>query len=282
MASIWKGSLSFGLVSIPVELKSAVRPEHVSFRLLHKKDLTPVKYERYTASGEGPLPWSEIVKGYEYEKGRYVVLSDEDFRAASLGKSAAIDILDFVEQEAIDPRYFETPYYLVPSKGGDKPYALLREAIRSTGVIGIGKIVMRNTQHLVAIKAMGDALVLEIMRFATELVDPAEYRFPSATEVRPQELKMAEQLVHNLAADFEPEKYTDEYRANLMRIIKAKTQGKKVPGSPASRHVAQDDKVVDLMSRLRESLAEQGAKPKRGKTGRKTTRKTAHRARRSA
>src|SRR5579875_2549449 len=202
MASIWKGSLSFGLVSIPVELKSAVRPEHVSFRLLYKKDLTPVKYERYTSKGEGPLPWSDIVKGYEIEKGHYVVLTDEDFRAAALGKSSSIDILDFVEQGAIDPRYFETPYYLVPSKGGDKPYALLREAIRATGVVGIGKIVMRNTQHLVAIKAIDDALVLEIMRFATELVDEADYRFPSASEVRPQELKMAEQLVHNLAADF--------------------------------------------------------------------------------
>lgn len=280
MASIWKGSLSFGLVSIPVELKTAVRAEHVSFRLLYKKDLTPVKYERYTAKGEGPLPWSEIVKGFETEKGHYVVLTEEDFRAAALGKSSSIDILDFVEQEAIDPRYFETPYYLVPSKGGDKPYALLREAIRNTGVIGIGKIVMRNTQHLVAIKAMGDALVLEIMRFATELVDVTDYRFPDGDEVRPQELKMAEQLVHNLAADFEPEKYTDEYRANLMRIIKAKSQGKKITGATSSKSVAQDDKVVDLMARLRESLAEQGANGTKGAKGTKrskTTRKTAHR-----
>ena len=277
MASIWKGSLSFGLVSIPVELKSAVRAEHVSFRLLYKKDLTPVKYERYTAKGEGPLAWSDIVKGFEIEKGHYVVLTEDDFRAAALGKSSSIDILDFVEQGAIDPRYFETPYYLVPSKGGDKPYALLREAIRNTGVIGIGKIVMRNTQHLVAIKAMGDALVLEIMRFATELVDVDDYRFPGGGDVRPQELKMAEQLVHNLAADFEPEKYTDEYRANLMRIIKAKSNGKKLPTGGTSKRVAQDDKVVDLMSRLRESLAEQGSKPKR-KTARKTTAHRAHRA----
>lgn len=270
MASIWKGSLSFGLVSIPVELKTAVRAEHVSFRLLHKKDLTPVKYERFTSKGDGPLPWSEIVKGFEYEKGHYVVLGEEDFRAAALGKSSSIDILDFVEQDEIDPRYFETPYYLVPAKGGDKPYALLREAIRNTGVIGIGKIVMRNTQHLVAIKAMGDALVLEIMRFATELVDADDYRFPPANEVRPQELKMAEQLVHNLAGDFEPEKYTDEYRANLMKIIRAKMHGKKLPAGTPTRRTAGDDKVVDLMARLRESLAEK--KPKPAKTRRKTTR----------
>lgn len=274
MASIWKGSLSFGLVSIPVELKTAVRAEHVSFRLLHKKDLTPVKYERFTSKGEGPLPWNEIVKGYEYEKGHYVVLTEEDFRAAALGKSSAIDILDFVEQDEIDPRFFETPYYLVPSKGGDKPYALLREAIRNTGVIGIGKIVMRNTQHLVAIKAMGDALVLEIMRFATELVDADEFHFPPAGEVRPQELKMAEQLVHNLASDFEPEKYTDEYRANLMKIIRAKMNGKKLPAGAPARRAAGDDKVVDLMARLRESLETKKAKPaaKTTKARRKTTR----------
>lgn len=271
MASIWKGSLSFGLVSIPVELKTAVRAEHVSFRLLHKKDLTPVKYERFTSKGDGPLPWNEIVKGYEYEKGHYVVLTEEDFRAAALGKSSAIDILDFVEQDEIDPRFFETPYYLVPSKGGDKPYALLREAIRNTGVIGIGKIVMRNTQHLVAIKAMGDALVLEIMRFATELVDADEFHFPPAGEVRPQELKMAEQLVHNLASDFEPEKYTDEYRANLMKIIRAKMNGKKLPAGAPTRRTAGDDKVVDLMARLRESLAEKKPKPA-AKARRKTTR----------
>lgn len=280
MASIWKGSLSFGLVSIPVELKTAVRAEHVSFRLLHKKDLTPVKYERYTAKGEGPLAWSDIVKGYEIEKGHYVVLTDEDFRAAALGKSSSIDILDFVEQDAIDPRYFETPYYLVPSKGGDKPYALLREAIRTTGVVGIGKIVMRNTQHLVAIKVIDDALVLEIMRFATELVDEDDYKFPSASEVRPQELKMAEQLVHNLASDFEPEKYTDEYRANLMRIIKAKSHGKKLPAAGTSKSAAKDDKVVDLMARLRESLAEKGTNgAKRAKSARKTTATRAHRSR---
>lgn len=261
MASIWKGALSFGLVNIPVELKTAVRAEHVSFRMLYKKDLGPVKFERFSSAGEGPLKWDDIVKGYEYEKGQYLIMSDEDFRAAALGKSSSIEILDFVPQAEIDPRYFETPYYLVPTKGGEKPYALLREAIRNTGVVGIGKIVMRNTQHLVGIKAMGDALVLEIMRFATELLDVDDYHFPAAGEVRPQELQMAEQLVHNLASDFDPEKYTDEYRANLMNIIRAKIQGKKIKSGGTTRQSAKDDKVVDLMDRLRESLKEQ--KPKR-------------------
>ena len=149
MAAIWKGSLTFGLVNIPVELKTAVRADHISFRLLHEKDLSPVKYERICQTEEEPVPWNEIVKGYEYEKGKFVVLTDADFKAAALEHSKTIDILDFVKEAEIDPRYFETPYYLVPGKGGDKPYALLREAIRQTGSVGIGKIIIRQTQHLV-------------------------------------------------------------------------------------------------------------------------------------
>jgi len=171
MAAIWKGSLTFGLVNIPVELKTAIRADHISFRLLHQEDLSPVKYERVCQADGEPVPWSEIVKGYEYEKGRFVVLTDADFKAAALEQSKTIDILDFVKEDEIDPRFFETPYYLVPGKGGDKPYALLREAIRNTGSVGIGKIIIRQTQHLAAVKVVGDALVLEIMRFANELVD---------------------------------------------------------------------------------------------------------------
>jgi DNA end-binding protein Ku len=275
MASVWKGSLSFGLVSIPVELRPAVRKDHVSFRLLYKKDMTPVKYERFSSKGEGPLAWKDIVKGFEVEKGEYVVLTDEDFREAALGKSTSIEILDFVEQSEIDPRYFETPYYLTPTKGGEKPYALLRAAIQNTNVVGIGKIVMRNTQHLVGIKATGEALMLEIMRFQNELVETSELHFPKGTEVRPQELHMAEQLVHNLAAEFDPEKYTDEYRANLMKLIRAKMSGKKLKGARATTETVQDDKVVDLMSRLRQSLAE--GKPRKSAGAAKTRKKTAAR-----
>jgi DNA end-binding protein Ku len=283
MASVWKGSLSFGLVSIPVELRPAVRQEHVSFRLLYKKDLSPVKYERFSSTGEGPLAWADIVKGYEVEKGKYVVLTDADFREAALGKSSSIEILDFVEQEEIDPRYFETPYYLTPTKGGEKPYALLRAAISSTNVVGIGKIVMRSTQHLVGIKASGDALMLEIMRFQNEIVPVEDFHFPEASEVRPQELQMAEQLVHNLAAEFDPAKYTDEYRANLMKLIKAKMHGKKLKGARAEEVTGHDDKVVDLMARLRESLAEGKPRKTASKSRRKTsTRKPARSASRTA
>lgn len=259
MAAIWKGSLTFGLVNIPVELKTAVRADHISFRLLHEEDLSPVKYERVcTADGE-TVPWNEIVKGYEYEKGKFVVLTDEDFKTAALEQSRTIDILDFVKQDEIDPRYFETPYYLVPTKGGEKPYALLREAIRSTGSVGIGKIIIRQTQHLAGVKVIGDALVLEIMRFANELVDAAEFNFPARDAVRPQELQMAEQLVGNLAAPFDPTRYTDDYRSNLMKVIKAKMKGKKAKLEEPEVET-EDSGVLDLMSRLRASLEEGSGK----------------------
>jgi DNA end-binding protein Ku len=242
-----------------VELKTAVRGDHISFRLLHKEDLSPVKYERVCSADGETVPWNEIVKGYEYEKGKFVVLTDEDFKAAALEHSKTIDILDFVKEDEIDPRYFETPYYLVPSKGGEKPYALLREAIRQTGSVGIGKIIIRQTQHLAGVKVVGDALVLEIMRFANELVEAKEFNFPDRSAVRPQELQMAEQLVANLAEPFDPSRYTDDYRANLMKVIKAKMKGKKVKLEEREGE-AQDSGVLDLMSRLRASLEEGSGK----------------------
>jgi DNA end-binding protein Ku len=259
MAAIWKGSLTFGLVNIPVELKTAVRADHISFRLLHEPDLSPVKYERICQAEGEPVPWTEIVKGYEYEKGKFVVITDEDFKSAALEQSKTIDILDFVKQDEIDPRFFETPYYLVPAKGGEKPYALLREAIRQTGSVGIGKIIIRQTQHLAGVKVIGEALVLEIMRFANELIDASEFNFPSREAVRPQELQMAEQLVANLAEPFDPTRYTDEYRANLMRVIKAKMKGKK-PKLEEPEAETPDSGVLDLMSRLRASLEEGAGK----------------------
>ena len=258
MASIWKGTLSFGLVTVPVELRSAVRADSISFRLLHADDLAPVKFERVCSTDGEVVPWNEIVKGYEYAKGKFVVLTDEDFKAAALESSRTLEILDFVRADEIDPRFFEQPYYLVPSKGGEKAYALLREALRRTDSVGIGKITIRQAQHLVAVRPVGEALVLDLMRFAGELVDTGEYNFPSAENVRAQELQMAEQLIANLTERFDPEKYTDDYRANLMKIIRAKMKGKKVRLEEPEPEPA-DTKIVDLMARLRESL-EQGSK----------------------
>jgi DNA end-binding protein Ku len=281
MAAIWKGSVSFGLVNIPVELRTAVRADHISFRLLHKEDLSPVKYERVCAADGETVPWNEIVKGYEYEKGKYVVMTDQDFKAAAIEGSKTIDILDFVKEEEIDPRYFETPYYLVPAKGAEKSYALLREAIRSTEAVGIGKVIIRQTQHLAGIKVIGDALVLEIMRFSNELVSADEYDFPARDKVKPQELKMAEQLIDNLAEPFDPGKYTDDYRSNLMKIIKAKMKGKKI--KLEAKEAAPDTGVLDLMSKLRASLEQGSAKKpakkrstaRRSGSSRTTKRKTA-------
>jgi DNA end-binding protein Ku len=203
------------------------------------------------------------VKGYEYSKGKFVVLDDEDFKAAAIESSKTIEIQDFVKSEEIDPRYFESPYYLLPQKGGEKAYALLREAIRKTGMVGIGMVTMRtNAQHLVAIKVIEDAMVMEIMRYADELVDTSSFTFPPADNVRPAELQMAEQLVATLADTFQPEKFSDTYRDNLMRIIEAKKKGKKIeveePEEPEPTN------VLDLMTRLQESLT-QGKKKKKGK-----------------
>jgi DNA end-binding protein Ku len=258
MASIWKGSLSFGLVNIPVEVRTAIQGDHISFRMLHEDDLSPIKYERVSASTGEPVPWNEIVKGYEYDKGKFVIITDEDFKTAAVESSKTLEIVDFVKESEIDPRYFETPYFLVPSKGGEKAYALLREAIRKTGSVGIGKIIIRQKQHLAGIKVVGEALVLEIMRFANELIDTDTLHLPDASLVRPQELQMAEQLVNSLAEPFDPTKYTDEYRANLMRVIHAKMKGKKLTLKPEPE-AERDTQVIDLMTRLRESL-DQGKK----------------------
>src|SRR5687768_17533144 len=265
MATIWKGAITFGLVNIPVELRPAVRTDRLSFRMLHGEDMAPVKFERVCSADGEPVPWSEIVKGYEYAKGKFVVMTPEDFEQAKLEKSKSIDIIDFAKDEEIDPRFFDTPYYLLPTKGGEKAYALLREAIRRCGTVGIGKIIVRDKQHLAGIKVVGVALVLETMRFADELVDVKELSFPASDIVRPQELEMAEQLVSNLAEPFDPSRYTDDYRTNLMRIIKAKMKGKKVK-LEAEDEGPTDPKVIDLMSRLRESLEQGRAKTSGAKT----------------
>jgi DNA end-binding protein Ku len=241
-------------VNIPVQLHTAVRSkEKIHFRLLRKDDNSPIRYERVAQKDEEPVAWKDIVKGYEYSKGKFVVLDDEDFEAAAIDSAKTIEILDFVDNEEIDPRYFETPYYVTPAKGGDKPYALLREAIKQTGKIGIGKITMRtNSLHLAGVKAVEDAIVLEIMRFGDELVDTSEFKFPSDAGVRPQELQMATQLIDNLSSEFDPSKYTDDYHDNLMKIIKAKMKGKKIEVPEAE--APESTQVVDLIARLQESL----------------------------
>src|SRR5262245_57816521 len=185
--AIWKGSISFGLVNIPIEFHTAVRNHRPKFRMLHAKDRSPVRFERVCIRDGKPLAWEDLVKGYEYQKGRFVVLTKEDFQTAALNKTRTVDIVDFVKADEIDDRYFETPYYLVPAKGGERAYALLREAIRESGRIGIAKFILRDAQHLAAVEVIGNALVLSVMRFSDELVEAGSFTFPSADGVRARE-----------------------------------------------------------------------------------------------
>ncbi len=256
--AMWKGSIAFGLVNIPIELYSAVRDHRPKFRLLHAKDESPVHYERICQREGKAVGWEDLVKGYEYEKGQFVVLTKDDFKTAAVEKTKTIDILDFVDPKDVDERYFETPYYLQPGKGSDRAYGLLREAIEKSGKIGIAKIILRDAQHLAAVETIGDAIVLTMMRFADELADLEDFRFPKAEGIRPGEMNMALQLIDSLSAKWEPEKYTDEYRDNLMRVIQAKLKGKKP--RLTERETPQQAEVVDLMERLRASLEGKGGK----------------------
>ena len=277
MASIWKGALAFGLVNIPVELKPAVRSaEKLAFRQLDKKHHKPIKMERVSTVDGKTVDWDDIEKGYEISKGKFVIVDDADFKAAAVQMSRVLEMTDFVPAQSIDPRFFDTPYFLVPQKGGEKAYVLFRDALEETGKVGIGTFALRQKQHLAAVKPMGNALVLELMRFDEELVDPGELNFPTASEakVRPQERTMAMQLIENLAEEFDPSKYKDEYQDKLKAIIKAKAKGKPLPVEDDDDR--EDTKVVDLVARLQESLAASKS-PKRGakKPAKKSAKKSA-------
>jgi len=251
--ALWKGSLAFGLVNVPVELHTAVRDSRPRFRMLHRQDESPIEYQRVCRRDGKPVAWEDLVKGYEYAKGQFVVLTKDDFETAALEKSRTIEILEFVNGEDIDDRYFEQPYYLAPAKGAERAYAVLRESLRESGQIGVSRFIMRETQHLAALEVSGDALVLTMMRFAEELVDTAPLNLPSKSLVRENELKMAAQLVGSLSGEWHPEKYKDEYRENLMRVIEAKLKGKRPKLEAEAAGPGRAD-VVDLMERLRKSL----------------------------
>src|SRR5688572_28430667 len=256
--AIWKGSISFGLVTIPVELHTAVRDHRPKCRMLHARDKSPVRYERVCLREGKPVAWEDLVKGFEYEKGQFIVLTKEDLKAAALNKDKAIDIMDFVKGEEIDDRYFATPYYLTPQKGGQHAYALLREALKESGRVGIAKIIIREAQNLAAVEVIGNALVLTALRYADQLVDTAPLEFPGSEKVRKAELDMAKMLVESLAAEWDPSKYTDDYRENVMKLIKARMKGER-PKLPAAAE-APEGNVVDLMERLRQSLERQGGR----------------------
>jgi len=260
--AIWKGSISFGLVNIPIALYPATRREELKFRLLRKSDFSPVNYKRVAEKDGKEVPWDQIVKGYEYEKGKYVVLKDEDFPRVDLEATQTVDIQDFVNQDEIDPMFFYKPYYLESQKGGDRAYALLRDALKDSGKVGIAKVVIKTRQYLAGVKPENGALVLELMHFADELADPQKLHVPKKTEVGKREMNMAKSLIDSMSSKWNPEKYHDEYREALMEVIEEKVEagGKEIEEKP--RKAPKPTKVIDLVSVLQKSLEQTGAKEK--------------------
>src|SRR5437667_1336993 len=260
--AIWKGSISFGLVNIPIALYPATRREELKFRLLRRSDLSPVNYMRVAEKDGKEVSWDEIVKGYEYEKGKYVVLKNEDFQRVDLEATQTVDIQDFVDQEDIDPMYFYKPYYLEPQKGGDKAYVLLHEALADGKKVGIAKVVIKTRQYLAGVKALNGALVLELMHFADELSDSKKLQVPKKIEIGKRERGMAQALVESMSAKWDPEKYHDDYRKALMEVIEEKVEagGKEIEEKP--KKAPKPTKVIDLVSVLQKSLEETGAKKK--------------------
>src|SRR5213079_998964 len=262
MRAIWKGSISFGLVNIPIALYPATRREEFTFRLLRKGDLSPVNYKRVAEKDGKEVPWDQIVKGYEHEKGKYVVLQDEDFQRVDIEATQTVDIQDFVELDEIDPIFFYKPYYLEPQKGGDKAYALLRDALKDSKKVGVAKVVIKTRQYLAGVKPEDGALVLELMHFADELSDPEKLHVPKKTEVGKREMTMAKSLIDSMSSKWNPEKYKDDYRQALMEVIEEKVEagGKEIEEKP--RKAPKPTKVIDLVSVLQKSLEETGGKKK--------------------
>ena len=282
MRAIWKGSISFGLVNIPIALYPAVRTEELHFRLLRAKDLSPVNYKRVAEKDGKEVPWDQIVKGYEYEKGKYVVLKDEDFQRVDLEATQTVDIQDFVDQEEIDPMFFYKPYYLEPQKGGDKAYVLLREALAKTGRVGIAKVVIKTRQYLAGVKAEDGVLVLELMHFADELIAADKLNVPKKIEPGKRELDMATALVNSMSSKWEPKRYRDDYRKALMEVIEEKVEagGKELEEKPKKK-TPPSTKVIDLVAVLQESLSKAKGE-KKSATDRKSAARAHHRHRKAA
>jgi DNA end-binding protein Ku len=251
MRPTWKGSISFGLVYIPIAVYPATREEKISFRQLRKSDLSPIRYKKVAEADMKEVPADQIVKGFEYERGRYIILSDEDFEKVRIESTHSIDITDFVDLEQVDPKFFYKPYFLEPQKGGEKAYALLHKALSGTGKIGIAKVVISNREYLAAVKPDGLFLILELMHFAGEVLKPEELSSPTTT-LNDKELKMAHALIDSMSSEWQPEKYRDEYRNAVMELIEQKATNKELPAAPAP--TPRSTNVVDLVKVLQESI----------------------------
>jgi len=255
-STVWKGHLTFGLLSLPVRLYSAARSETVSFNQLHKTDHSRVKQVLYCQAEDKPIQRSDIVKGYEYEKDKYVVVEDEEIKKVAPKTAKTMEVLEFVKASEVDPIYLESSYYLAPDEGGEKPYALLFEALRQSGYVGVANIAMHNREHIVILRPGSKGILLHTMYYPNEIRQVEEFRTDTSA-VKPKELELAKTLVESLEAPFEPDKYKDNYRENLLAMIQAKVEGKEVVETAQPAHKAP---VIDILEALKMSLAE-GKKP---------------------
>jgi len=253
MKAIWSGSVSFGLVNIPVKLYSGSQNNTLDLDMLRRGDLCPVKYSRVCRDDGKEIPWEDIVKGYEYEDGDYVILEKEDFEKANVEKTKTIDITDFVKESEIDSLFYDKPYYLEPEKAGIKPYALLREALKKSKKVGIGNVVIRNREHIGVLKPYGNLLVFNQMRYYDEIRNYNDLKLPDAKGVKEKELKMAMELIDKSTSKFKPQEYEDTYIEDLKKIIEAKAKGRK-PKSKGKE--PKPTKVIDMMTMLKKSLAQ--------------------------
>jgi DNA end-binding protein Ku len=262
MRAIWKGNISFALVSIPISLFSATRKNELSFHYLHKKDMSPVSYKRFCDAENSEVPWEEITRGYEYEKDQYLEITDEDLDKADIELTNTIQIQEFVQENEIDPVYFDKPYYLEPQKGGERAYALMRDALAQSKKVGIAKVVLKSREHLAAVKSVGNMLTLQTMRFSHEIVDAGALNLPAKAEISKKEMDLANTLIDSMSDKFDPNRYKDDYYDKVLGIIQMKVAGV-TPQVPAPKGPG-PAKVVDLMEILKQSLNE----TKKAKAGR--------------
>lgn len=252
MRSMWTGAISFGLVNIPVKLYSGSQSHTLDLDMLHSKDLSPIRYARVCREDGKEIPWDEIVKGYEWQKDDYIVLTKDDFAKADPGRQETLDIVAFARQEEVSPVYFDKPYYLEPGKGAGKVYSLLCQALEESGKVAIAKYVLRNREHLGCIRAENDTLVMIQMRFADEVRAMDEIKAPKKVKLTKAEMSLAQQLIDQLTKPFDPTEYKDTYQEELERIIEEKAEGKKPRAAAAPKRA----EVKDLMAALRKSLSE--------------------------
>jgi DNA end-binding protein Ku len=250
-ASVWKGHLIFGMVSFPIRLFSAARSETISFNLLHKDDHSRIRQVTYCALEDKPIPRSETVKGYEYEKDHYVVIDEEDIRKVAPKTAKVMEILEFVKADQVDPIYLESSYYVAPDEGGEKAYALLFQALRESSFYAVAKVAMHNREHIIVLRPGAKGILSHTMFYQDEIRQVEEFRTDTSL-VKDKELAMAKMLISSLEADFEPQKYHDSYRDNLTKMIEDKIEGRNVVATP-SEHIAP---VIDIMEALKKSLAE--------------------------